>query len=128
MRFAAFASAPVRAQLQSRKHPVVVRAEAKANENAPQMKRRELLGAGLLAAAATTMPYIAPGSALANKVVSSDWELVSIAFHLWRSLPDNLSGYYLTLPCKCRWICLWTRVLCCWTLASLAATLTTVRK
>lgn len=55
----------------------MVRAEAQSTGDA-QTDRRAVLGAGLALAAATTLPLSMPAPAKANKVLSSDWEEVSI--------------------------------------------------
>ncbi|KAG2502060.1 hypothetical protein HYH03_000554 [Edaphochlamys debaryana] len=54
---------------------VVVRAEAQSEDG---LNRRALLSAGLAAAAVTALPLSAPAPARANKLLSTDWELVEL--------------------------------------------------
>jgi hypothetical protein len=69
-------SAPVVSK--SRVARCVVRAQADQSD-ALDLNRRAVLGAGAAVGAASMLPFAAPQPALANKVLSSDWELVSSA-------------------------------------------------
>ena len=68
-------SAPVVSK--SRVARCVVRAQAADQSDALELNRRAVLGAGAAIGAASVFPFAAPQPALANKVLSSDWELVS---------------------------------------------------
>jgi len=55
-----------------------VRAQAADQSDALELNRRAVLGAGAAIGAASVFPFAAPQPALANKVLSSDWELVDL--------------------------------------------------
>jgi hypothetical protein len=79
---AAFAPAAAK-----RSRTVQVRAEGQSSGDV-QVDRRSMLGAGLALAAATSLPLSMPAPALANKVLSTDWEEVRSrirdVFACWR--------------------------------------------
>lgn len=70
------APAPVARPTRAARNAVVVRAEQKSD--GMQTDRRSVLGAGLALTAATTVNLSSASPALANKVLSSDWEQVDL--------------------------------------------------